>query len=104
AEVEHAVTIAPRSSGDANCTTRASLWIFRTRPLSTVPEPTSTYVVTPSDARRSTTSDQRTGEDTCLTRASIAAHASRFGCASTLAITGTRGVLVARSQFRLESR
>ena len=29
-------------------TTVASRWIFRTRPLSTVPGPTSTYVVTPS--------------------------------------------------------
>ena len=58
---------------------RASGWIFLTRPLSTVPGPTSTYVVTPSDARRRTTASQRTGADTCRTSASIARCASRFG-------------------------
>ena len=57
-----------RSSTD----TVASRWIFRTRPLNTVPGPTSTYVVTPSDARRRTTASQRTGDDTCSTSASIA--------------------------------
>src|SRR5436190_17477 len=52
--------------------TVASRWILRTRPLNTVPGPTSTYVVTPSDARRWTTASQRTGDDTCATSASIA--------------------------------
>src|SRR5436190_1866611 len=47
-------------------------------PLSAAPGPTSTYVVTPSDARRCTTASQRTGDDTCRTRASIALAASRF--------------------------
>ena len=42
---------------------RASGWIFLTRPLSTVPGPTSTYVVTPSDARRRTTSSHARGRD-----------------------------------------
>ena len=48
-----------------------------TSPLSTVPGPTSTYVVTPSDARRRTTSSQRTGDDTCAISASIAAARRR---------------------------
>ena len=59
---------ARRSS--ATCASRS---ILRTSPLSTVPGPTSTYVVTPSDARRRTTASQRTGADTCRTSASIAA-------------------------------
>ena len=71
--------------------TVASLWIFFTRPLSTVPGPTSTYVVTPSDARRRTTASHWTGDDTCRTSASIAARASRFGSPSTFATTGMRG-------------
>ncbi len=61
------------------------------RPASTLPGPTSTYVVTPSAPRRCTTSCQRTGDDTCRTSAPIAPAASCFGSASTLATTGTRG-------------
>ena len=77
--------------------------IFRTSPLSTVPGPTSTYVVTPSDARRRTTASHRTGADTCATSASIAARASRFGSASTFATIGTRGsVHRQRAQFGRE--
>ena len=78
--LDMSASIAARSSGDSEvhgpC---ASLWIFLTRPLSTVPGPTSTYVVTPSDARRRTTASHRTGADTCRTSASMAARASRFG-------------------------
>jgi hypothetical protein len=48
-------------------------------------------VVTPSDARRRTTSSHRTGDETCRTSASIAAFASRFGSPSTLATIGTCG-------------
>ena len=78
-EIEHVrITRAPirrpRDRRDRrSSTTVASRWILRTRPLSTVPGPTSTYVVTPSDARRRTTASQRTGDDTCATSASIAA-------------------------------
>ena len=97
-QVEHARTSDSRSLRGPRAQPKlqapsASLWIFLTRPLSTRPGPTSTYVVTPSDARRRTTSSHRTGADTCRTSASIAAAASRFGSASTLATTGTRGSL-----------
>ena len=66
--------IVGAAEADAPC---ASRWILRTSPLSTVPGPTSTYVVTPSDARRRTTASQRTGDDTCATSASIARRARR---------------------------
>ena len=74
------------------------------QPAKTVPGPTSTYVVTPSDASRRTTSSQRTGADTCLTSASMAAAASRFGSASTLATTGTRGFRAASARNSGSSR
>src|SRR5262249_38096809 len=64
---------AARSSGCSRCTMVASRAIFFTRPDKTVPGPTSTYAVTPSDARRCTTSSQRTGEAIWATSASMAA-------------------------------
>ena len=45
----------------------ASLWIFLISPPSTRPGPTSTYVVTPSDARRRTTASHSTGDETWRT-------------------------------------
>ena len=65
--------------------------IFRPRPVNTVPGPTSTYLRTPSDASRRITSSHRTGADTWRTSASMLSAAVRFGSASTLATTGTRG-------------
>src|SRR5262249_24335982 len=95
---------ARRSSGVLNATAVDLRWILRTRPLSTAPGPTSTYVVTPSNARRVTTASQRTGDDTCCTSASIAATASRFNSASTLATIGTVGVLVRSARSSGASR
>jgi hypothetical protein len=62
-EIEHqdrvrADSTAARSSGPPKLTIVALRWILRTRPLNAVPGPTSTYVVTPSDARRVTTASQ----------------------------------------------
>ncbi len=90
-EAEREPVALSRPDGSSTFASAASRSIFRTRPQSTVPGPTSTYLRTPSDASRRITSSQRTGDDTCRTSASIAAAASRFGSASTLATTGTRG-------------
>ena len=60
-------------------------------PLNALPGPTSTYRVTPSDARRWTTLSHRTGDDTCRINASIAAPADGvYGGWLTRADTGER--------------
>src|SRR5262245_53906895 len=57
-------SIFARSSGLPNVAVTASRCTLRARPVSTLPGPTSTYVVTPSDARRVITASQRTGDET----------------------------------------
>src|SRR5438067_1683409 len=99
-----AASTAASVSGLPKLTVAASRCILRTRPLSTVQGPTSTYVVSPSDARRATTASQRTVAETCATSASIASRARRFGSASTLATIGTRGVDVASARSSGASR
>jgi len=86
-----AATVAASDAGESTFRTRAPLAIFRTRPLSTVPGPTSTNVVTPSRASRSTDSCQRTVPETWRTRPSRQDEASRTGRASTLLTSGTAG-------------
>ena len=78
-------------SGESTLSTRAPLAIFLTSPLSTVPGPTSTKVVTPSAARRSTDSCQRTVPDTWRTSPERQAAASRTRAASTLLTSGGSG-------------
>ena len=78
--------------------------IFLTRPLSTVPGPTSTYVVTPSDARRGRRPPTARGPTPGGRAPRSPPLASRFGSASTLATTGTRGSSTPqRPQFRRQT-
>ena len=89
--------------GLSESTRVASRWIRRTMPLSTVPGPTSTYVVTPSDARRRrhlpsapATTPARSAPRSRRARSASAA-------ASTFATIGTRGSCTSqRAQFRRE--
>src|SRR5262249_24338287 len=83
------------SSGVPIETPRAPSTMRLTRPLNTLPAPTSSNVVTPAAAMNATDSRQRTVPVTCATSARTMSGGSLTGLTSTLATTGTTGRFIA---------